>query len=211
MYLQKVISRKNCVKNYFFAGMLIVNYENNRIRIQDQKSEAWIRGSGSGSTPKCHGSGTLASTTVFTGQAFETWSAGTQTSFGLDVNTDGNNCKGKKWRDILKGALLRLSLEGFSWILERFKVEDIYRKIIASLFCFLQKTCMDLDLNLYVRFAELDQHCKETVPKIGKNISRKETARPQSQFLRSYTLNSNSICERFKYSPDWSAYLAAAK
>jgi hypothetical protein len=35
MYLQKVISRKNGVKNYFFAGMLKVNDENIRIRIQD--------------------------------------------------------------------------------------------------------------------------------------------------------------------------------
>jgi hypothetical protein len=30
-----------------------------RIRIRIQLSEAWIRGSGSGSTPKCHGSATL--------------------------------------------------------------------------------------------------------------------------------------------------------
>jgi hypothetical protein len=35
MYLQKVKSRKNCVKNLFFAGMLKVNDENSRIRIQD--------------------------------------------------------------------------------------------------------------------------------------------------------------------------------
>jgi hypothetical protein len=48
-------------------------------------------------------------------------------------------------------------------------------------------------------------HCKDTVPKIGKNIPRKETARPQSQFLHSY------ICERIIYSHDRSAYLAAAK
>jgi hypothetical protein len=41
--------------NYFFAGILKVNDENSRIRIH--LSEAWIRGSGS--TPKCHGSGTL--------------------------------------------------------------------------------------------------------------------------------------------------------
>jgi hypothetical protein len=34
MYLQKVISRKNFV-NQFFAGMLEVNDENSRIRIQD--------------------------------------------------------------------------------------------------------------------------------------------------------------------------------
>jgi hypothetical protein len=30
-----------------------------RIRIRIHQSEAWIRGSGSGTTPKCHGSGTL--------------------------------------------------------------------------------------------------------------------------------------------------------
>ncbi len=57
MYLQKVIGRKNCVKNQFFAAILKVNDENSRIRIH--QSEAWNRGSGSGSTPKCHGSGTL--------------------------------------------------------------------------------------------------------------------------------------------------------
>jgi hypothetical protein len=34
MYLQKVISRK-IVLNYFFAGILKVNDENGRIRIQD--------------------------------------------------------------------------------------------------------------------------------------------------------------------------------
>jgi hypothetical protein len=28
----------------------------------DRRPEAWIRGSGSGFTPKCHGSGTLAQT-----------------------------------------------------------------------------------------------------------------------------------------------------
>ncbi len=36
-----------------------------QIRIRIHKSEAWIRGSGSGSTPKCHGSETLVSTFVF--------------------------------------------------------------------------------------------------------------------------------------------------
>jgi hypothetical protein len=35
MYLQKVISRKNCVKNLFFAGILKVNDKNSRVRIQD--------------------------------------------------------------------------------------------------------------------------------------------------------------------------------
>jgi hypothetical protein len=35
MYLQKVISRKLCVKNLFFVGILKVNDENSRIRIQD--------------------------------------------------------------------------------------------------------------------------------------------------------------------------------
>jgi hypothetical protein len=33
MYLQKVMSRKNFVQNYFFAGILKVNDENRRIRI----------------------------------------------------------------------------------------------------------------------------------------------------------------------------------
>jgi hypothetical protein len=35
MYLQKVISKKNCVKKLVFAGILKVNDENNRIRFQD--------------------------------------------------------------------------------------------------------------------------------------------------------------------------------
>jgi hypothetical protein len=35
MYLQKVASRKNCVKKLFFASILKVNDENNRILIQD--------------------------------------------------------------------------------------------------------------------------------------------------------------------------------
>jgi hypothetical protein len=35
MYLEKVISRKNCVKNLYLAGILKVNGENSRIRIQD--------------------------------------------------------------------------------------------------------------------------------------------------------------------------------
>jgi hypothetical protein len=36
MYLQKVISRKNCVKKFFFfAGILKVSHENSRIGIQD--------------------------------------------------------------------------------------------------------------------------------------------------------------------------------
>jgi hypothetical protein len=35
MYLQKVTSRKNCVKKFVFCGILKVNDENIRIRIQD--------------------------------------------------------------------------------------------------------------------------------------------------------------------------------
>jgi hypothetical protein len=34
-YLQKVTSRKNCVKKLVFAGILKVNDEKSRIRIQD--------------------------------------------------------------------------------------------------------------------------------------------------------------------------------
>jgi hypothetical protein len=55
MYLQEV--EKLFEKNLFFVGVLKVNDENSRIRIRIYYSEAWIRGSGS--TPKCHGSGTL--------------------------------------------------------------------------------------------------------------------------------------------------------
>jgi hypothetical protein len=46
---------------YFFVGILKVNEENSiiRIRIRIHWSEAWIRGSRSGSTPKYHGSATL--------------------------------------------------------------------------------------------------------------------------------------------------------
>jgi hypothetical protein len=60
-YLQKVLCRNNFFFNSFFVGILKVNDENRRIRIH--KAEAWIRGSGSGSTPKCHGSGTPVSGT----------------------------------------------------------------------------------------------------------------------------------------------------
>jgi hypothetical protein len=35
MYLQKVLSRKNCVQKFVFAGILQVNDENSRIRIYD--------------------------------------------------------------------------------------------------------------------------------------------------------------------------------
>jgi hypothetical protein len=55
MYLQKVISRKNCVKNNFFAGILKVNVENIRIRIQDPDADP-NPGSGSGSIRETHGS-----------------------------------------------------------------------------------------------------------------------------------------------------------
>jgi hypothetical protein len=41
----------------FFVSILKVYDENSKIRIHS--SDAWIRGSGSGFTPKCHGSGTL--------------------------------------------------------------------------------------------------------------------------------------------------------
>jgi hypothetical protein len=44
MYLQKVISRKNCVKNLFMAGILKVNDENSRIRIQDPDPDPLLRG-----------------------------------------------------------------------------------------------------------------------------------------------------------------------
>jgi hypothetical protein len=58
MYLEKVpvTSSKNCVKKLVSCWHL-------RIRIY--WSEAWIRGSGSRSTPKCHGSGTLQETNEF--------------------------------------------------------------------------------------------------------------------------------------------------
>jgi hypothetical protein len=47
MYLQKVTSRKNCVKKLVFAGILKVNGENGRI--QDPGSRIQDPGSGSGS------------------------------------------------------------------------------------------------------------------------------------------------------------------
>jgi hypothetical protein len=45
MYLQKVISRKNFVKNLFFAGILKVNDEKSRIRIRIRihPKMSWIR------------------------------------------------------------------------------------------------------------------------------------------------------------------------
>jgi hypothetical protein len=63
MYPQKAISRKTFLKklSLSFVGVLKVNDENSRIwiRIQIHWSQAWICGPGSGSTPKCHRSGTL--------------------------------------------------------------------------------------------------------------------------------------------------------
>jgi hypothetical protein len=58
--------QENFFKNLFFVGILKVNDENRRIRIH--WSEAWIRGSASGSrsTPKCHGSATLLKRYLFT-------------------------------------------------------------------------------------------------------------------------------------------------
>jgi hypothetical protein len=61
--------QKNFFLNWFFVDILEVKDENSRIRIRIRilirihLSEAWIRGSrsGSGSTPKCHGSATLRS------------------------------------------------------------------------------------------------------------------------------------------------------
>ncbi len=49
--------QKIFVKKLVFCWNLKVNDENSRIRIRIRinLSEAWIRGSGSGSTPKCHG------------------------------------------------------------------------------------------------------------------------------------------------------------
>ncbi len=56
--MQKNLYNKIC----FFVGILKVNDENRRIRIRIpiHLSEAWICGSESGSTPKCHGTATLA-------------------------------------------------------------------------------------------------------------------------------------------------------
>jgi hypothetical protein len=66
MYLQKVISRKNCVKNKFFAGILKVSDENSRIWIQnpDPNPDPLVRGKDPririrGSTQKFHGFATL--------------------------------------------------------------------------------------------------------------------------------------------------------
>jgi hypothetical protein len=44
MYLQKVISRKNCIKNKFLAGIMKVNDENGRIRSQDPDPDPLVRG-----------------------------------------------------------------------------------------------------------------------------------------------------------------------
>jgi hypothetical protein len=54
MYLQKVISRKNCVKKLVFCWHLEVYDE-----IAGSGSMPLTNGSGSGSTPKYHGSATL--------------------------------------------------------------------------------------------------------------------------------------------------------
>ncbi len=44
MYLQKVISRKHCVKNWFFVGILKVHDENSRVWIQDPDPDPLVRG-----------------------------------------------------------------------------------------------------------------------------------------------------------------------
>jgi hypothetical protein len=44
MYLQKVLSRKIVLKKFFFAGILKVNDENSRIRIQDPDPDLLVRG-----------------------------------------------------------------------------------------------------------------------------------------------------------------------
>jgi hypothetical protein len=58
MYLQKVISRKICVKNLFFGGILKIN-DDSRIWVQDPDPDPLVRGMDLAWTPKCHGSGTL--------------------------------------------------------------------------------------------------------------------------------------------------------
>ncbi len=58
-----VPSKSNKQKKFFFLHLGKVNDGNSRIRIRNRLhySEAWIRGSrsGTGYTPKCHGSATL--------------------------------------------------------------------------------------------------------------------------------------------------------
>jgi hypothetical protein len=60
MYLQNVISKTNKKKSIFFAVILEVTDGKRRIHIRIRKSSARIQGSGS--VPKCHGSGTLQAT-----------------------------------------------------------------------------------------------------------------------------------------------------
>ncbi len=60
MYLQKVISKTND-KKLFFVGILEVTDEKNRIRIRKSS----IRIQGSGYVSKCHGSGTLVKTQIY--------------------------------------------------------------------------------------------------------------------------------------------------
>ncbi len=60
MYFQKVSRRKKIKISFLLASwrsMTKIAVSGSRIRIH--WSEAWIRGSGSGSTPKCHRSATL--------------------------------------------------------------------------------------------------------------------------------------------------------
>jgi hypothetical protein len=72
MYLEKEIRRKNS----FFVGVLKVKDENSRIwsriRRRIHWSEARVRGSGSGSVPKCHGSTTLAETKEYPIDSYHT-------------------------------------------------------------------------------------------------------------------------------------------
>jgi hypothetical protein len=55
LYLQKVLSKNYFHNNSFFVGILKVTDKNSRIQIQQDPDP----GSGSRSTPKCHGSATL--------------------------------------------------------------------------------------------------------------------------------------------------------
>ncbi len=71
----KINKQRNFRKKIVFVGLLKVNEENSRIRIRIRihYSEAWIHGSGSGSTPKCHGSGTLPPAQHYPTKTPDTW------------------------------------------------------------------------------------------------------------------------------------------
>ncbi len=112
MYLQKVISRKTSfLKISFLFGVFKVNDENSRILIwiQIHYSEARIRGSGSGSSPECHGSGTLLLRLLYQCTEFFCWLARSLPCIFINKNIQLKTCKCQVCQLLIFGAQKELS------------------------------------------------------------------------------------------------------